>query len=361
MERKTPLYETHLEHGAKIINFGGYLMPVQYPPGIKAEHMAVRQAAGLFDICHMGQIFCRGPKALEALNLLLTNDYTTLKTGSARYANMLNEDGGILDDVIVYRLDEEEYMIAVNAGTKEQDFEWMTSHSSGAEFEQVFDQMGCLALQGPKAKEILLKLTEEDRLPAKYYTIQKDSILGEIPCMISRTGYTGEFGYEIYAARDRMAELWHLILDAGKEEGVMPIGLGARDTLRLEAGMPLYGNDLTPEITPLEAGLSYGIKMEKPDFIGKRALLEKGEPAIRRVGLKVTGRGIVREHQDLYLGQEKIGNTTSGTFAPYLKQAIAMGYVRAEHAAPGTILEADVRGRRVEVEIVTLPFYTRAK
>ena len=360
MEQKTPLYDTHLEYGAKMIGFGGYIMPVQYKAGIKAEHMAVREAAGLFDICHMGQIFCRGPKALTALNMLLTNDYTDLKVGSARYANMLNEEGGIIDDVIVYRLDEEEYMIAVNAGTKENDFQWMTEHSSGAEFEQVFGSMGCLAFQGPKSREILLKLTSEDNLPSKYYTIKKDSVIRDIPCMIARTGYTGEFGYEFYASRDRMAELWNLILKAGEEQGALPIGLGARDTLRLEAGMPLYGNDLTEEITPLEAGLTYGIKMEKADFIGKKALLEKGEPRIRRVGLKVTGRGIVREHQDLYYNEEKVGTTTSGTYAPYLKQSIALGFVDAAYTEPGTVLEADVRGRRVEVEIVPLPFYKRS-
>lgn len=359
MEHRTPLYETHLEYGAKMISFGGYMMPVQYKSGIKAEHMAVREAAGLFDICHMGQIFCRGPKSLDALNMLLTNDYTTLKTGSARYANMLNEKGGIIDDVIVFRLDEEEYMIAVNAGTKEKDYRWMTEHSFGAEFENAFDRMGSLALQGPASGDILRKLTEESQLPSRYYTIRKDCRLGDIPCMISRTGYTGEFGYEIYFALDDAVRMWKLILEAGKEEGVQPIGLGARDTLRLEAGMPLYGNDLTEEITPLEAGLTYGIKMEKSDFIGKKALEEKGEPEIRRAGMKVTGRGIVREHQDLYDHDKKIGTVTSGTYAPYLKQAIAMGYVNAEYSAPGTVLEADVRGRRVEVEVVPLPFYKR--
>ena len=359
MEQKTPLYDTHLEYGAKIINFGGYLMPVQYKAGIKAEHLAVRQAAGLFDICHMGQIFCRGPKALQALNMLLTNDYTSLKIGSARYANMLNEQGGILDDVIVYRLDEEEYMIAVNAGTKEQDLQWMTAHSYDAEFESAFDSMGCLALQGPKSREIMLKLTSEEHLPEKYYTIRKDSEIGGISCMIARTGYTGEFGYELFMPRSEAVRLWNLILEAGNEEGILPIGLGARDTLRLEAGMPLYGSDLTTDITPLEAGLTYGIKMEKPDFIGKKALEEKGAPKICRVGLKVTGKGIVREHQDLSFNGEKIGSTTSGTYAPYLKKAIAMGYVSVEHSEPGTILEADVRGRGVEVEIVSLPFYKR--
>ena len=360
MERKTPLYETHLELGAKIINFGGYLMPVQYRPGIKAEHMSVREAAGLFDICHMGQIFCRGPRAMEALNMLLTNDYTSLKVGSARYANMLNEDGGILDDVIVYRLDEEEYMIAVNAGTKEKDFRWMTEHSFGAEIEHAFERMGSLALQGPKSGEILRKLCAEETLPSKNYTIKTDCEIQGIPCMIARTGYTGEFGFEIFLPLEHAVTVWKRILEAGKEEGVMPVGLGARDTLRLEAGMPLYGNDLTEKTTPLEAGLTYGIKMEKSDFIGKKALVERGEPRVRRVGLKVTGRGIVREHQDLYRNGEKVGSTTSGTFAPYLKQAVAMGYVSAEYTAPGTLLEADVRGRRVEVEIVPLPFYKRA-
>ncbi len=359
MEYKTPLYDTHLEYGAKMIGFGGYLMPVQYKAGIKAEHMAVREAAGLFDICHMGQIFCRGPKALKALNMLLTNDYTNLKVGSARYANMLNEEGGIIDDVIVFRLEEDEYMIAVNASTKENDYRWMLEHNFGAEFESAFDRMGCLALQGPASEKILLKLTAEDNLPKGYYTIRKDSAIGEIPCMISRTGYTGELGYEIFLSLDDAVKMWNLILNAGQEEGLLPIGLGARDTLRLEAGMPLYGSDLTTEITPLEAGLSYGIKMEKEDFIGKQALEEKGQARICRIGLKVTGKGIVREHQDLYYKGEKAGTVTSGTYAPYLKEAIAMAYVGKEYAEEGTVLEADVRGRRVEVEVVPLPFYKR--
>lgn len=359
MEHKTPLFDKYADYGAKIIDFGGFLMPVQFAAGIKKEHMAVRQAAGLFDICHMGEIVCSGPKALDAINMLLTNDYTNLKVGSARYGNMCNEQGGILDDVIVFRLEEEKYLLVVNAGTQESDYKWMKEHTFGADFENVSDKLGALAFQGPKAPEVLRKLTSEENIPQKYYTFKYHSEIHGIPCMISRTGYTGELGYEIYPPADRVGELWDLILKEGKEDGVLPIGLGARDTLRLEASMPLYGNDMDESINPLEAGLTYGIKMNKADFIGKKAIEAKGDPKIRRVGLKVTGRGIVREHQDLYIGDEKVGHTTSGTYCPYLKGAYAMGYVGTDHAEAGTELEADVRGRRVKVEIVPMPFYKR--
>ncbi len=359
MEFKTPLYETHLKYDAKIVNFGGFLMPIQYKTGIKAEHNNVRTACGLFDISHMGEILCRGEHALESLNQLLTNDYTSLKPGSARYGLMLNDDGGVIDDLIVFRTGEEEYLIIVNAGTQNTDFAWMKEHAGKAEFINLSSKYGAMALQGPNSEAVLRKLVKEEEIPKGYYTLKTDVDVKGISCIISRTGYTGESGFELYCPTEHTEELWELIMSAGKSEQILPIGLGARDTLRLEAGMPLYGNDITEEITPLEAGLDFAVKMNKPSFIGKEALETMGAPSRKRVGLKVNGRGIVREHQDLYHGKELVGQTTSGTYCAWLAQPLAMGYVSAELAEPGTILEAEVRGRRVEVEIVPLPFYKR--
>lgn len=334
-------------------------MPVQFKAGVKAEHMATREAAGLFDICHMGEAIISGPKALEAINTIFTNKYDSLKIGSARYGMMCREDGGILDDMITFRLDEDRYFVCINAGTREKDVAWIKAHSCGADVEDISDVTGALALQGPKAEKILSKIAPADGIPQKYYTFTQNVDIHGIKCLISRTGYTGEKGYEIYPPMDKAVELWELIMEAGKDEGLLPVGLGARDTLRLEAGMPLYGNDLNEDITPLEAGLGFGIKLDKEDFIGKKAIEEKGTP-YKRVGFKVKGRGIVREHEDIYIGDDKIGYTTSGTYCAYLKQPLAMGYVKEKYAEVGTLMEADVRGRRVEIEVTPLPFYKRA-
>ena len=359
MERKTPLYETHLKYGAKMFDFGGFIMPVQYKAGIKAEHMAVRQACGLFDVSHYGEVIISGPKALEAINMLLTNDYTSLKVGSARYGMLCNDKGGIKDDMITFKKKKKKYMITVNSETQITDVEWMKSHSFGAEVTDISAEVGSVSLQGPLAEKVIGKVTDAEGIPAKYYTFKQNSDIKGIKCMISRTGYTGEKGFEIYTSADEIANLWEIIMEAGKEEGILPIGLGAKDTLRLEAGMPLYGNDLNEEINPLEADLGFAVKLNKPDFIGKKAMEEKGAP-YKRVGFTVKGRGIVREDEDLYVGDGKVGFTTSGTYCAYLKQPLAMGYVRKEYTAPGTVLEADVRGRRVEIEVAQLPFYKRA-
>ena len=359
MELKTPLYETHLKNNARMFNFGGYQMPVQYKTGIKAEHMAVREACGLFDISHYGEVLISGPKALEAINMLLTNDYTSLKVGSARYGMMCNENGGIKDDMITFRVAEDKYMVVVNAETHTSDVEWMKAHSSGADIKDISDEIGPLSLQGPKAETVLRKITAEGGIPEKYYTFKTDSDIQGMKCMISRTGYTGEKGYEIYTKRENLVKLWDLILEAGKDEGILPVGLGAKDTLRLEAGMPLYGNDLNEDITPLEADLGFAVKMNKENFIGKKAIEEKGTP-YKRVGFRIKGKGIVREKEDIYIGDRKVGFTTSGTYCAYLNQPLAMGYVEEKYAVPGTVMEADVRGRRVEIEAAPLPFYKRA-
>jgi aminomethyltransferase len=341
-----------------MVPFAGYLLPVQYPAGIIAEHLAVRTAAGLFDVSHMGEIVFSGRDALENLNYMLTNDFTSMTDGQVRYSVMCNDRGGCLDDLIVYRLNEETYRVVVNAANRLRDFEWMKAHASGdVALADVSDNTAQLAIQGPRAEEIMRRLAPEGALPAKYYFFRENVPLGGMTCLVSRTGYTGEDGYEIYLSNDDAPAMWNLLLETGRDAGLMPCGLGARDTLRLEAAMPLYGHEMDGDISPLETGLAFGVKMQKPDFIGKKALEERGVPQIRRIGLKITGRGIAREHQDVYSGDTLIGRTTSGTHAPYLKYPVAMALVRADSAETGAQLEVDVRGRRVSAEVITLPFY----
>ena len=360
MERKTPLYDVHVEEGGKIVPFAGYLLPVQYGTGVIAEHMAVRQQAGLFDVSHMGEILFTGPTALDTINHLLTNDYNGMAVNKVRYGAMCNADGGTIDDLVVYKFGEERYLAVVNAANREKDYAHMAANVlPGTQCQDISDTVAQLALQGPKAPAILKKLLPEDQIPKGYYTALPNVEIQGMKCMISRTGYTGELGYEIYTANENAPKLWKVLREAGEEFGLIPCGLGARDTLRLEAAMPLYGHEMDETVTPLEAGLDFAVKLNKPEFIGKDALVAAGTPQRVRVGLAVTGRGIVREHQDLFLNGEKIGQTTSGTHCPFLGKALAMGLIDAKYAAVGTALEADVRGRRVAVEIVPLPFYKR--
>lgn len=368
MELRTPLYEEHVKAGGKIVDFAGWSLPVQYQTGIIKEHMAVRTACGLFDVSHMGELHLHaaagasGRPALASLNHLLTNDYNGMKDGQSRYSPMCNDKGGVVDDLIVYRKADEDYFIVVNAANKDKDFEWMRTHLlDGAEIEDVSGDWAQLALQGPKAEEILRKLTDEADIPEGYYTAKFDRTVAGIPAIISRTGYTGEDGFELYVASADAPKLWETLLDAGKEEGLIPCGLGARDTLRLEAGMPLYGHEMNDEVSPREAGLGIFVKMDKPEFIGKEALEARGVPTIRRVGLVVTGRGIVREEEPVFAGDVRVGRTTSGTKGPFVNKPIAMALIDRAYTEPGTKLEAEVRGRRIPVEVVKLPFYKRAK
>ncbi len=362
MELKhTPLYEAHLRCGGKMVEFGGFEMPVQYKTGVIREHMAVRTACGLFDVSHMGEAVLQGPDAVRNLNRLLTNDYTVMAEGQARYSPMCNEEGGTVDDLIVYRIAGDRYFVVLNASNREKDVAWIRAHLSGnAAAEDVSDAWGQIALQGPLAERILLKLTAEENIPRKNYTALWDRTVGGIRCIVSRTGYTGSDGFELYTAAENTERLWDLLLEAGGEDGLIPCGLGARDTLRLEAGMPLYGHELSETISPLTAGLDHFVKMGKEDFIGKAALEKAGKPAQCRVGLKAVGRGIPREHQDVYADGRKIGQTTSGTHCPYIGYPAAMAVIDREYSGIGTRVEVDVRGRRVEAEVVKLPFYKKA-
>lgn len=360
MEKKTPLYDVHVAEGGKMVPFAGYLLPVQYGTGVKAEHMAVRTQCGLFDVSHMGEITLSGPTALASLNHLLTNDFTNMTDGRVRYSVMCYPDGGCVDDVVVYRFGPESYYVVVNAANKDKDFAWMSEYAlEGTTVADISDGICQLALQGPKAPKILAKLLSEDQIPQKYYTAVRDVIIDGMLCMVSRTGYTGELGYEIYSAAENAPALWQLLREAGAEEGLIPCGLGARDTLRMEAAMPLYGHEMDETITPLEAGLDFAVKLGKDEFIGRDALIAAGAPTRVRAGLSVTGRGIIREEQNVFIDDQKIGVTTSGTHCPYVNHAIGMALVASEYSEVGTAVEVDVRGRRVSAEVVPMPFYKR--
>lgn len=320
--------------------------------------MAVRERAGLFDVSHMGELLLTGPGARASLNHLCSNAFDDMQDGRVRYSPLLNHDGGVIDDLLVYRLSTERYLLVVNASNREKDADWMRENLLGnTVLEDVSDDWAQLALQGPKSKEILEKLADNAQIPQKYYTFTEELAVGGINCLVSRTGYTGSFGYELYCAASDAAALWAKLREGGQPEGLIPCGLGARDTLRLEAGMPLYGHEMNDAISPLETGLGFAVKLKKEEFIGKEALLRRGEPTITRVGLRVVGRGIVREDCPILAGDKQVGKSTSGTHLPYLKVACAMALLDRAHAEIGTRLTARVRGKSIEVEVVALPFY----
>ena len=364
MEKKTPLYEAHVALNGKIVPFAGYLLPVQYPTGVVAEHMAVRTKAGLFDVSHMAEIIFEGPDALNNANMLTTVHVEEMVDGQVKYSPMCNENGGIVDDLMVYRLKKDKYLFVVNAANHEKDYEWMVSHKFGdVKITDISENVAQIALQGPNSKTILKKLLDEKYIPEKYYYFTEHAPLSlngrTVDAIVSKTGYTGEDGFELYCDSAKAVLLWNTLLEAGKDEGLIPCGLGARDTLRLEAAMPLYGHEMNDELSPREASLGFFVKLDKEDFIGKAAIEKRGTPAIKRVGLKITGRGIAREHCDVYKNGNKIGWVTSGTYCPYIAQAVAMAYVPSELAVIGEKVDIDVRGKKVEAEIVKLPFYKR--
>ena len=362
MDKKTPLYDLHVRLGGKMVPFAGYLLPVQYESGVIAEHNAVRTRCGLFDVSHMGEVLFTGPGALDALQDLLTNDFSGMEDGRVRYSPICNERGGVVDDLVVCKVNDQRYLLVVNAANKDKDVAWFNQHARGSvTVEDVSDQYAQLALQGPFAPAVLAKLAQPETLPAKYYTFRDNVDVAGINCLVSRTGYTGETGYELYCRPQDAAALMQALLDAGDEYGLIPCGLGARDTLRLEAGMPLYGHEMNDDISPLETGLGLFVKMDKPSFVGRDALLKRGEPRVARVGLEVTDRGIVREHCTVFSGDQAVGVTTSGTHCPFINKAVAMALISKETAVPDQALRVDVRGRFLAAKVVALPFYKRPK
>ncbi len=359
---KTALYDTHLKYQGEMVEFAGYSLPIQYATKVVKEHMATREQCGLFDVSHMGEILITGENALSFLNYVLTNDFTNMADQQARYSPMLNEEGKILDDLIVYKIKENAYFIVVNASNKEKDYNWFKSKQfENMEIEDVSDQYAQLALQGPNAEAILKRVCEESFIPTKYYTANFNGNIQGIDCIISKTGYTGELGYELYLKNENAEKLWELLIENGKDLGLIPCGLAARDTLRLEAAMPLYGHEMSEDITPFEAKIGSFVKMDKEDFIGKKALLEYGENKCIRIGIKAVDRGIIRENTPLYFEDKVVGITTSGTHCPYVGVSCAMALVDVAYSEIGMQLTAIVRNRKIGATIVELPFYKRKK
>lgn len=350
-----------------MVEFGGWDMPVQYPAGTMTEHLRTRTHAGLFDVSHMGEIDVRGPDAIPFVNRLTSNDATKLIDGQAQYSALTTPEGTVIDDLLVYRCAADRLLLVVNAGTTEKDWDWITSHRSddNVELSNVSAEYCQIALQGPDALSILQKLTAVPLAGIKYYHFTEGEV-DDVRSIVSRTGYTGEDGFEVYADADKAEELWNKILDAGNfgtEDGVLPCGLAARNTLRLEAGMCLYGHEIDETTTLLEANLGWITKLDKGDFIGRERLAKQKEEGIRRrlIGFEVTDRGIARDGQDVLIDGQRVGRVTSGSPAPFLKKNIGMAYVPVESAGAGGAIEIDVRGRRVGAEIVPLPFYKRPK
>jgi aminomethyltransferase len=361
--KRTPFHPFHVEAGAKLIDFGGWEMPVQYA-GILEEHRKVRESVGLFDVSHMGEVWVRGPQALLAVQGLVTNDVGTLVDGQAMYTAMCNERGGIVDDLIVYRVAEEVFLICVNAANREKDFNWIHAHNpcpEGAVVTDESDAWAQVALQGRNAAATLQKLTSVDLSGIKFYHFGQGTVAGVEGCIIARTGYTGEDGFEVFLPPTGAEAIWRGILQAGQEFGVQPIGLGARDTLRLEAKYCLYGNDITDDTTPLEAGLGWVTKLDKPvPFIGQQPLLAQRDAGVpRRLVCIVVQDRIARPHCAILEAGEKVGEITSGTRAPTLELNIALGYVPTRLSKPGTALEIDIRGKIARAEVVKPPFYKR--
>ncbi len=360
--KRTPIYAEHAAAKAKLIDFGGWEMPVQYA-GVIEEHQTVRTKAGLFDVSHMGEIDVRGPQALELVNHWITNDVNRIADGQILYSPMCYPNGGIVDDLLVYRYSPEHIYLVVNASNTDKDFAWMQEQAQGfnAELHNVSPETAQLALQGPLAEKILQKLTNVELSAIRYYWFRHGQIAG-VECLISRTGYTGEDGFEFYFAPEKAAELWRKVLEAGKPEGIQPIGLGARDTLRFEARLPLYGNELGPEISPLEAGLGIFVKLNKPEFNGKEALVKQKEAGLSRklVGLEMIERGIARSHYPIQKDGQDVGFVTSGSYSPTLNKNIALGLIQSDLAVLGEEMDVMIRNKPVKAKVIPTPFYKRA-
>jgi aminomethyltransferase len=366
--KKTALNAAHRQLGGRMVEFGGWDMPVQYPAGTMTEHLRTRTRAGLFDVSHMGEVEVHGVDAIAFVNRIASNDATKLVDGQAHYSALTTPEGTVIDDLLVYRFAEDHLLLVVNAGTTDKDWEWISSHrqaGDNVELRNVSGEFCQIALQGPEALSILQPLTETPLAEIKYYHFREGQVDG-VNSIVSRTGYTGEDGFEVYAAPDKAEQLWNKMLDAGNfgsDEGVLPCGLAARNTLRLEAGMCLYGHEIDETTTLLEANLGWITKLNKGDFIGREPLAKQKEEGVKQklVGFEMSDRGIARDGQDVFIEGQHLGRVTSGSPAPFLKKNIGMAYVPVEFANAGQTIEIDVRGKRVGAQIVPLPFYKRAK
>ncbi len=359
MNKKTALYDKHVSLGARMEPFAGYIMPIKYT-SVKDEHNTVRSGVGIFDLSHMGEFRVKGQDAGKFLDYLLTND-ADVEAGQAFYSTMCYPDGGIVDDLIVYRISQDEYLMVVNASNIEKDWAWVNSHTTGftVSLSNESDQTALIAIQGPKAEMVAQKLTDIDLSAIGYYHHVTGEIAGS-KALIARTGYTGEDGFELYLDPADAEEVWDCVMDAGKEYGIKPIGLGARDTLRLEVGYLLYGNDIDHTTTPIEARLGWVVKLKTDkDFIGREVMARQKEekPSRYIVGLEVQGKGFPRHGAELFDGNRKVGIVTSGSIAPALGHGVCLAFVEKGFQKKGTQLEAEVRGKRIPVKAVKLPFY----
>jgi aminomethyltransferase len=362
--KKTPLYKKHVALNAKIIDFGGWAMPVQYTNVIE-EHRATRGAAGLFDICHMGEIEVKGPQALDLLQLVLTRNLADQTIGQVKLSALLNEEGGVIDDLTVYKMDENYYMLVTNATPRERDWEWIKKIQEDRKFDcdlkDISEETGKLDLQGPRSEEILQKLSAAKLKNLRFYHFCKSHVAG-FEAIISRSGYTGEDGFEIYALGSVIGQIWDKLMTVGADLGLKPCGLGARDTLRLEGGMMLNGQDMDESVSPLEVPYGWIVDARK-EFVGSAALRAKQNSGIKKklAGLEMTGRGIARHGYKVFKGGKKIGVVTSGTFSPTLNKAIGMAFIDIDFSAPDTSIEIAIRDTMTPAKIVKLPFYKRSK
>lgn len=361
-DKKTPLYDAHIRAGARMVPFAGYQMPVQYS-GLVQEHHAVREAVGLFDVSHMGEVELRGPQALAVANRIVTNDLTRIADGQAAYTAMCRPEGGIIDDLVVYRFSPERVLICVNAANRAKDFDWIAAQA-GEDCETVdrSEDYVQIAVQGPKAAALVQRLTDAPLDAVKSYRFVEGQVAGQ-PAILARTGYTGEDGFELYLPSAGGEAVWEALLEAGADLGVQPCGLGARDSLRLEFCLALYGNDIDASTNPYEAGLGWVVKLDKPDFVGKPALAAIKAAGVTRklVPFEVTGRGIARPGYPVLVDGAPVGEVTSGTQAPSLKRAVGLCYLPVDHAKPGSAFEIEIRGKPVPAVVASRPLLKRPK
>ncbi|MDX8364262.1 glycine cleavage system aminomethyltransferase GcvT [Cytobacillus sp. IB215665] len=363
--KRTPLFEVYEQSGAKTIDFGGWDLPVQFS-SILEEHEAVRTRAGLFDVSHMGEITVKGEGSLAYLQKMMTNDVSKLKNGSAQYTAMCYEDGGTVDDLLIYKKSDNNFLLVVNAANITKDYEWLQSHLFGdVVLENISANVAQLAIQGPLAENVLQKLTSTNLQDIKFFKFLDNVDLKGYKALVSRTGYTGEDGFEIYCDNEDSIHIWKEILEEGKPEGIQPCGLGARDTLRFEANLPLYGQELSKDISPLEAGIGFAVKVNKDvdHFLGKQRLVEqKNEGIVRKlVGIEMIDKGIPRHGYDVYIGDERIGEVTTGTQSPTLKKNVGLALLKTEFTELGTEVEVQVRKRKLRAIVVSTPLYKRPK
>ena len=358
--KKTPLYEKHVQLNGKIIDFGGWALPVEYS-GIIPEHEAVRTKAGIFDVSHMGEITVKGEDSEKYLQMVLTNDISSLNDNQIAYTTMCYPHGGVVDDLLVYKYNSAYYLLVVNASNTEKDFKWLNENLFGnTEVLNVSEYYAQIALQGPLAQTILQNVTEKDLNEINFYYFSDNVYIGDIKALVSRTGYTGEDGFELYFDSNKAEEMWDMLLEAGKDS-VMPAGLGARDTLRFEATLPLYGHELDENITPLEAGLGFCVKLNKENFIGKESLAKQKAEGLKRklIGFGMIDRGIPRSNYEVYAEGRKIGYVTTGSFSPTLKKNIGLALIDSAYAKEGTEIEIVIRNKNLKAEVIKKPFYSK--